>query len=127
MTRNSLRGDWTWGLNLNLNKRINMGGLRTQATPARSQANGALFAQQGGGGFGGQGGGGQGGFGNRGNQGGNNNNNTRFSMEISLAAQNILNHVTRTGYTGNLSSRFFGQATGVGAARDINLSVRFNF
>jgi len=127
VTRNSLRGDWTWGLNLNLNKRINMGGLRTQATPARSQANGALFAQQGGGGFGGQGGGGQGGFGNRGNQGGNNNNNTRFSMEISLAAQNILNHVTRTGYTGNLSSRFFGQATGVGAARDINLSVRFNF
>ena len=48
-------------------------------------------------------------------------------MEISLQAQNILNHVTRTGYTGNLSSRFFGQATGVGAARDINLSVRFNF
>jgi hypothetical protein len=48
-------------------------------------------------------------------------------MEISLQATNILNHVTHTGYTGNLSSRFFGTPTSVGQARDVNLSVRFNF
>jgi hypothetical protein len=88
------------------------------------------FAQQGGGGFGGAGGGGQGGqggFGRQGGQGNQGNNNSRFSMEISLQAQNLLNHVTYTGYTGNLSSRFFGTATSVGGARDVNLSVRFNF
>ena len=130
VTRNSLRGDWTWGLNMNLNKRINIGGLRTPATPGRAQGAGVNFAQQGGGGFGGAGGGGQGGqggFGRQGGQGNQGNNNSRFSMEISLQAQNLLNHVTHTGYTGNLSSRFFGTATSVGAARDVNLTVRFNF
>jgi hypothetical protein len=129
VTRNSLRGDWTWGLNLTLNKRINIGALRTAATPARAQGNGVNFAQQGGGGFGGAGGGqgGQGGFGRQGGQGNQGNNNSRFSMEISLRADNVLNHVTRTGYTGNLSSPFFGTTTGFGAARDVNLSVRFNF
>ena len=48
-------------------------------------------------------------------------------MEIFAQAQNVLNHVTPTGYTGNLSSRFFGQATGVSQARDLNVGVRFNF
>ena len=128
VTRNALRGDWTWNLNLNVNKRINLGGLRTPATPGRNTGNGALFAQQGGGGFGGggQGGGPQGGFGGRGggNQG---NQNSRFSMEIFAQAQNVLNHVTRTGYSGNESSRFFRQTTGVGRPRDLNVGVRFNF
>ena len=135
VTRNSLRGDWTWGLNLNVSKRINLGGLRNVATPGRNAGNGgANFAQRGGGGGfaggggGGQGGqgGGQGGFGGPNNRG-NQNNNSRFSMELFAQGQNILNHVTRTGYTGNLSSRFFGQATGVGRARDVNVGVRFNF
>ena len=63
VTRNSLRGDWTWGLNLNVNKRINLGGSAHAGDPGRAQGNGVNFAQQGGGGFGGQGGGGQGGFG----------------------------------------------------------------
>ena len=128
VTRNSLRGDWTWNLNLNVNKRINLGRLPTAATPARAQANGALFAQQGGGGFGGQGGGGnQGGFG--GNRGGGNqgNNGSRYSMELFAQAQNVLNHVYPQGYTGNLSSRFFGVATGVSNARDLNVGIRFNF
>jgi hypothetical protein len=119
VTRNSLRGDWTWNLNLNLSRRISLRGLGAPTTPTRAQGNGALFAQQGG-----FGGGGQGGFGGRGNQGGNN---QRFTMEIFAQAQNILNHVTRTQYVGNLSSPFFGQAIGVGNARDINVGVRFNF
>jgi hypothetical protein len=125
VTRNSLRGDWTWGLNLNVNKRINLGRLPTAATPGRAQGNASNFAQQGGGG-GFQGGGGQGGFG--GNRGGNQgNNNSRYSMELFAQASNVLNHVSPTGYTGNMTSRFFGQATGVSGARDLNVGLRFNF
>jgi hypothetical protein len=124
VTRNSLRGDTTWNLNLNLSRRINLRPLATATTPTRAQGNGVLFAQQGGGGFGGGGGGQGGGNFGRGNQG---NNNQRFTMEIFAQAQNILNHVTRTQYVGNLSSPFFGQAIGVGNARDINVGVRFNF
>jgi len=123
VTRNSLRGDWTWNLNLNVSRRVSLGALWGAGTPTRAQGNGALFAQQGGGGFGGGGNQGGGNFG-RGNQGGNN---QRFTMEIFAQAQNILNHVTRTQYVGNLSSPFFGQAIGVGSARDINVGVRFNF
>ena len=125
VTRNSLRGDWTWNLNFNVSRRISLRGLGTPVTPTRAQGNGALFAQQGGGGFGGQGGGNQGGgnFG-RGNQG---NNNQRFTMELFAQVSNLLNHVTRTGYVGNLRSADFGRAIQVGNARDINVGVRFNF
>jgi hypothetical protein len=109
VTRNSLRGDPTWGLNLNLSRRFALGAV---GTPVSRGA-----AQQGGGGFGGPGGGrGPGGPGN-----------SRYSMELFVQAQNILNHVTHTGYTGNLSSPFFGTATSVGAPRDVNIGLRFNF
>ena len=126
VTRNSLRGDWTWNLNFNVSRRISLRGLGTPVTPTRAQGNGALFAQQGGGGFGGGGQGGPQGGGNfgRGNQG---NNNQRFSMELFAQVSNILNHVTRTGYVGNLRSADFGRAVQVGNARDINVGVRFNF
>ena len=55
------------------------------------------------------------------------NDTSRFSLEIFAQAQNVLNHVTRTGYTGNISSPFFGQPTSVGQPRDVNLGLRFNF
>jgi hypothetical protein len=48
-------------------------------------------------------------------------------MELFVQAQNILNRVTYTGYTGNLSSPFFGLPTSVGQARDVNIGLRFNF
>ncbi|HET9195448.1 MAG TPA: TonB-dependent receptor [Vicinamibacterales bacterium] len=124
VTRNSLRGDWTWNLNFNVSRRINLRGLGTPVTPTRAQGNGALFAQQGGGGFGGGGGGQGGGNFGRGNQG---NNNQRFTMELFAQVSNLLNHVTRTGYVGNLRSADFGRAIQVGNARDINVGVRFNF
>jgi len=101
VTRNSLRGDTTWGLNLNLSRRFSLSGVNT---PVRG---------------GGQGFGGPGGRG--GNVGGGK------SMEFFVQAQNVLNHVTHTGYTGNLSSPFFGLATSVGQPRDVNLGIRFNF
>jgi hypothetical protein len=119
VTRNSLRGDMTWNLNMNVSKRFNLGGLRTPAQPGRAQQGGALF-QRGGGGGGGQG------FGGPGGRGGNNNN-SRFGVELFAQAQNILNHVTKTGYTGNMSSPFFGTATGVNGGRDINIGLRFQF
>jgi hypothetical protein len=105
--RNSLRGEPTWGLNLNLSKRFALGAAGTPATAGVAQ-----------GGFGGPGGRGRG----QGGPGG-----SRYGMEIFVQAQNILNHVTRTGYTGNLSSPFFGTATSVGAPRDVNVGLRFNF
>lgn len=101
VTRNSLRGDTTWGLNLNLSRRFSLSGVNT---PVRG---------------GGQGFGGPGGRG--GNVGGGK------SMEFFVQAQNVLNHVTHTGYTGNLSSPFFGLATSVGQPRDVNLGIRLNF
>jgi len=69
-------------------------------------------------------GGGQG-FGGPGGRGGNAGGGK--SMELFVQAQNVLNHVTHTGYTGNLSSPFFGLATSVGQPRDVNLGIRFNF
>jgi hypothetical protein len=48
-------------------------------------------------------------------------------MELFAQASNVLNHVSPQGYTGNLSSRFFGLATGVSQARDLNVGLRFNF
>jgi hypothetical protein len=119
VTRNSLRGEPTWGLNFNINRRFALGGLRTPATPANALG-GALFQRGGGGG--------QGGFGgNRGGGNNNNQNNSRFNVEIFANASNVLNHVTRTGYTGNESSRYFRSATSVGQARDVNVGLRFNF
>jgi hypothetical protein len=120
VTRNSLRGDSTWNLNLNVNKRFNLGGLRTPNQPGRAQQGGVAF-QRGGGGGGGQGFGGPRGN----NQGGNNN--SRFGIELFVQAQNVLNHVTKTGYTGNMSSPFFGTATSVNGGRDINVGLRFQF
>jgi hypothetical protein len=102
VTRNSLRGDPTWGLNLNLSRRFALGGVTSSPQ----------------GGFGGPGGGGRG----PGGQG-----NSRYSVELFAQARNVLNHVTYTGYTGNLSSPFFGMATSVGAPRDVNVGLRFNF
>jgi hypothetical protein len=117
--RNALRGEPNWGLNMNLNRRFALGGLRGNATPANAAQGGALFAQQGGRGGGGGFGGPQGGRG--GNQ------NSRYSMELSVQATNILNHVSRTGYSGNERSPFFRTTTNVSGGRDINVSLRFNF
>jgi hypothetical protein len=119
--RNALRGEPNWGLNMTLNRRFALGGLRGAATPANAAQGGALFAQQGGRG----GGGGFGGPGGPGGRGGNQN--SRYSMELSVQATNILNHVSRTGYSGNERSPFFRTTTNVSGGRDINVSLRFNF
>ena len=50
-----------------------------------------------------------------------------FGTASRVQAQNVLNHLTHIGYTGNLPSPFFGTATSVGQPRDVNVGLRFNF
>jgi len=74
-----------------------------------------------GGGRGGPGGGGMrmgGGGGGRGGRGGGGGETTdhRYNVTLSVAFNNILNHVNPGGFTGNLNSPQFGQATSVNTA-----------
>jgi hypothetical protein len=88
--------------------------------------------QRGGGDFGGQRGGGN--RGNRGNQGGNNNNNRQFNQQnngptvtFNLQFQNLLNHTQLNGYSGTMTSPFFGKANNARNPRQIEAGLRLNF
>jgi hypothetical protein len=93
----------------------------------------------GGGDFGGQRGGDGGqrgnfpGGGNRGNQGGNRGNNPNFNqntgatMTFTVQVQNLLNHTQYNGYSGTMTSSFFGKASNARNPRQIELGLRFNF
>lgn len=106
VTRNSLRGEGYWNVGqLRLMKQIGFG-TRGQAAPRN--------AQQGGG--------------NRGNAGGGNfNNNSRYAVELFVQAQNPLNRVIKTGYSGNLSSPSFGLPLSVQQARRVNFGMSLRF
>jgi hypothetical protein len=132
VARNSLRGDSTWEIRqASLSKIIGFGGPRSDGGNAGG-GNGGFRGpnNQQGGGF--QGGGGQGGgnFPGGGNFRGNNNNNgnnSRYQVEFAISAQNPLNRVVRTGYTGNIRSPFFGTATTINPARKITFNTSFRF
>jgi Carboxypeptidase regulatory-like domain len=51
----------------------------------------------------------------------------RWRIELYLAGTNILNHTNFLGYSGVMTSPFFGQPTSAGAARKLELGVRFGF
>jgi Carboxypeptidase regulatory-like domain len=51
----------------------------------------------------------------------------RFRVTFIMQAQNLTNHANYTGYSGVLTSPFFGQATAVNNPRRIDLGVQFNF
>ena len=53
--------------------------------------------------------------------------NARYRLEFYLQAFNILNHTNLMGYTGNLRSQDYGQATSAGPARRIELGMNFWF
>jgi hypothetical protein len=111
--------------------------------PANRAANGAnnfVEPQRGGGGFpagggdfggqrGNRGGGGRGNPGNQGNRGqtGNFNQNNGPTITFQAQIQNLLNNVVLNGYSGTMTSSFFGRASNARQPRQIEVGLRLNF
>ncbi|HMB80968.1 MAG TPA: TonB-dependent receptor [Vicinamibacterales bacterium] len=51
----------------------------------------------------------------------------RFRMGIIVQAQNLTNHINYTGYSGIMTSPFFGQPTAAQQMRKIDVGLNFNF
>jgi hypothetical protein len=51
----------------------------------------------------------------------------RYRITLRLEAQNLTNRYNYTGYSGLLTSQFFGQPTAVNNPRRIDIGVMFNF
>ncbi|HEX3646087.1 MAG TPA: hypothetical protein VHT95_10795 [Vicinamibacterales bacterium] len=51
----------------------------------------------------------------------------RFRIGIIVNAQNLTNHANYVGYSGTLTSPFFGQPTAVQGMRKIDVGINFNF
>jgi carboxypeptidase family protein/TonB-dependent receptor-like protein len=100
-------------------------GGRGGAAGGRGGPGGGLGGR-GGGGFGGRGGGG---FGGRGGGRGNNSasEGSRYNIQISAQITNLFNHVNPLGFSGVLTSPFFGLSSAAGAARHVDFSFRFSF
>jgi carboxypeptidase family protein len=145
--RNTARGQSTWTMNVNINKQFAIGSVRRTPPGGNGGGNGrggigpggpagapvsnqANFAPgQGQGGFrGGQGnpqGGGRNGGNNRGDAQGNNN--SRYTMELFIRADNVLNHVNYGGFSGNMLSPFFGRPTSAQQPRRLTVGTAFRF
>jgi len=146
--RNTARGQSTWTMNVNVNKQFAIGGVRRAppagngggngrggigpggpaGAPVSNQANFAQGQGQGGGFRGGQGtpqGGGRNGGNNRGDAQGNNS--SRYTMELFIRADNVLNHVNYGGFSGNMLSPFFGRPTSAQQPRRLTVGTAFRF
>jgi len=139
--RNTERGRSTWTMNVNINKQFALGGVRSgqgggnvprprggvgPGGPAGAPANNQLnFAQGQGGGSprGGQSGRRQGNGGNGDAQAAT----SRYTMELFIRADNVLNHVNYGGFSGNQMSRFFGQPTSAQQPRRLTVGTAFRF
>jgi hypothetical protein len=53
--------------------------------------------------------------------------NKRWRFELYVAAQNLLNRMNPLGYSGVMTSPFFGRPTSAAPARKIELGTRFGF
>jgi hypothetical protein len=115
VTRNSARGAASWNLNLRLGRAFGFG-------PER-QASGGPQVRQAGGGGGRRGGGGGGG----GPMMMMMDSNQRYRLEFYVQAFNVLNRTNLVGFTGNLRSPYYGQATSASAARRIEVGMTFGF
>ena len=51
----------------------------------------------------------------------------RWRVELYLAATNVLNHTNLMGYSGVMTSPFFGEPTSAGPARKLEVGARFGF
>ena len=107
--RNSARTTAQWDIGLRVSYAIGIG-TRAQATSAGPQ--GVMIAM-GGGGV-------QSGF-----SGGAND--ARYRIELYASGQNITNHRNLIGYSGVLTSPFYGQPTNVLNPRKVELGVRVGF
>jgi hypothetical protein len=114
--RNAARGSASWNLNARLSKSFGFG-------PQRQATGGAPQVRRGGGPGGPSGGGGGGGPMMMMMDG----NNARYRLEFYLQAFNVLNRTNLVGYSGNMRSDYFGQATSAGPARRIELGMTFGF
>jgi hypothetical protein len=54
-------------------------------------------------------------------------NGARFRLQFVVQAQNLTNHANYTGYSGVLTSPFFGQATAVTGTRKVDMGVQLSF
>jgi hypothetical protein len=111
--RNAARGNATWTMNMRLAKVIGIGGGGTPAGPGGLPGAGrpGVSEQRGPGGFGG-GGGALG---------------SRYSIELFASADNILNTVNYSNYSGNMLSKFFMQPTAAQPPRRIQIGMGFRF
>jgi hypothetical protein len=114
--RNTVRGDATWNMNLRLSKVIGLGGA-TAAGPV---------------GGGPRGGGGRPGVSEQRGPGAGGNNpggslGSRYSLELFVSADNVLNAVNYTAYSGNMLSKFFMEPTAAQAARRVQVGMGFRF
>ncbi len=111
VSRNSLWTPGQWDIGGRLNYVIGIG-TRAQAGGAGPQ--GVMIV------MGGGPGGPQGGFGGGAE-------NARYQINLYVAVSNLTNHNNYIGYSGVLTSQFFGQATNVANPRKVELGVRFGF
>jgi hypothetical protein len=51
----------------------------------------------------------------------------RVRLELYVSAQNLLNHVNPIGYSGVMTSPFFGEPTGAMPARRLDIGLRLGF
>ncbi len=51
----------------------------------------------------------------------------RFRIELYLSGQNLLNRANYVGYSGVITSPFFGQPTNVMNPRELQAGIRFGF
>ncbi len=129
------QGPGSFTVNLNLSKTIGFGKRKDSAANGQGGGQGGGGGGRGGGGGGGGrgGGGGGGGFGGGGMMGGGGPGgfggaeSSRYNVTFQFNINNLFNRVNFSQYGGTLGSSFFGIPSGAAGARQLDLSVRFNF
>jgi hypothetical protein len=114
VSRNSARTDAQWDIGLRLSYAIGFGRRPQSGGPGGGQAVVMIGGPGGGGGMPGAAGGG--GAAEK-----------RFRIEFYASAQNVTNHHNYVGYSGVLTSPFFGLPTNVLNPRKIEIGTRFGF
>jgi len=114
--RNTVRGAATWNMNLRVSKVIGLGAAAaagpTGGGGPRGGGRPGVSEQRGPGAGGGNGGGSLG---------------SRYSLELFVSADNVMNTVNYTAYSGNMLSKFFMEPTAAQAARRIQVGMGFRF